>query len=404
MGCAVAPLAGLSCHAFGDLFVLVYFLLALWLVGSVISGSSPKTKLRNSLIAIGVVLAPPVYLYVSSAIETSRRNTAFFEVSTRFQQLCFERAHETIHEQATAMRELVLASEPGPTDRHGVHLFRVFGKTWGAAPITRDASGSAEGVFELRFSYLPERFNTRGTDITFHGMKMQVIDRARGAVLAERFDYMWGANFYRGSQCVGSDWDSENKAFLERVLGPQSPTSKIAGIPSQWQQSITHARLTKVETVDKVLGSGDTKDALPPGSVYDYNHRTIRLKDGEFRMPLYGNEEPLPIIASVSKDDEIAFFMLPLTPKHNWPLYQLRINQRKNTGEALRDTFVLIPPGVDWKNGWGFDKADVSISPSKVSFSIYGAKAKNDSTPAFRNPGRYRKRFVFEAPLREADK
>lgn len=405
MGCAVAPLAGLDCNYIVIAVRLVYVLLALGILGLVLRLSSRETRPRRLLIALAIVLVPPVYLYASSSKEADQRAATFHGASARFEQVCFERAHETIYAQARLMRELVLTPERGPTGAYGFDLF--YGsyrpKTWGSAPITLEASGSQEGVFELRYSYLPDKFIERGTEVTFHGMKMEVVDRASGVVLAERLDYLWGGDFNRGSQCLGSSWYADNNAFAERVLGPQSLDYKVAGGHGRRQQRITQATLTKVEPVDKVLGSDNPRDALPPDSDYDYNNRTIRLKDGAFKMLGYGNAEPIPIVATVSRDGEVTFFMLPQGWVRSRPLRLLLVHQRKSTGEELRNTFVQVPPGVDWSDGWGFDKADVSVSPSKVSFSIYGAKVTDASIPTMYNQGRYRKRFVFEAPLPKAD-
>lgn len=81
----------------------------------------------------------------------------------------------------------------------------------------------------------------------------------------------------------------------------------------------------------------------------------------------------------------------------------LHIHQRKATGEELPNTLAQIPPGVDWKDGWGFENADVDASPSKLTFSIHGGKAKDLSAPSMYNQGRHHQRVVLEAslPVRE---
>ncbi len=225
---------------------------------------------------------------------------------------------------------------------------------------------------------------------------MEIVAKVDDRVLAERLDYLWGEDFNRGAQCLGSSWFDDNTAFAERVLGPKALQSRLAEGRGSRQHRIVKAVLVKTEDVDRTLGGDNQQDALPPGSQYDYNNRTIRLKGGSFRMLGYGNDEPIPIVATTSQEQEVSFFMLPQGWLRNHPIRLLLINTRMETGEELRNTFVQVPPGVNWQNGWGFDKADVSTSLSKVSFAIYGEKDK--STRAFYNQGRYRKRYVFEAP------
>jgi len=274
---------------------------------------------------------------------------------------------------------------------------------WGSVPIKLEATDSQEDTVELRYSYLPEKFVEHGVEVTFHGMKMEVLDHATGAVLAERLDYLWGGDFNRGAQCLGSDWYADNRAFAERVLGPRSPEFSAVEGHGRRQQQIVQATLVRVEDVDKAIGSDNPKDALPPGSEYDYNNRTIRLRDGSFKMLGYRNAEPIPIVATVSEGEQIAFFMLPQGWLRNRPLHLLQIHQRRKTGEELRNTYVQIPPSVDWQDGWGFDKADATATQEVVSFAVYGSKVSDASTPSIYNQGRYRKRFVFEAPLPKAD-
>lgn len=401
MGCAVAPLAGLDCNYIVVAIRLLYIVLAVGLVGLVFRLSSHKTRRRNASLSALIVLIPIGYLYGSASIETDHKTELFHKASARFQQLCFERAHEAIRARAQTVRELVMTPERGPIGAYELDLFFGSGrpKTWGSAPITPIASGAQEGILEIRYSYLPETFIEHGTKVTFHGMKIEVVNLSDDSVLAERLDYLWGTDFNRGSQCLGSSWYADNKAFLERVLGPQSLDYRVAEGHGRRQQRITKAALVKVEDVDKVLGSDNPRDALPPGSDYDYNNRTIRLKGGSFKMLGYGNAEPIPIVASTLTDDGITFFMLPQGWLRNRPLHLLLIHQRTATGEELRNTFIQVPPGSDWESGWGFDKGDVSVSPSRVSFSVYGARAKDKATPTMYNQGRYRKRYVFEAPL-----
>lgn len=186
---------------------------------------------------------------------------------------------------------------------------------------------------------------------------------------------------------------------MERVLGPQSKQSPVAERRGRLRQQFTKAKLIKTEPVDKELPYSTDADALPPGSKYDYNHRTIHLKDGAFEMLGYRNAEPIPIVATVARGDRLFFVMLPHGSLRNRPARQLLIHQRMRTGEEVSNTFIQVPPGVHWQDGWGFDKNDVSLVGGKMTFSIYGEKVRASSTPAHNNRGRYRKRYVFEVAL-----
>jgi hypothetical protein len=232
-----------------------------------------------------------------------------------------------------------------------------------------------------------------------HGVKIEVRDLSNGLVLAERLNFLWGNDFNRGAECLGSAWYQDNQAFVERVIGPQSKEFRVAEGQGRRQQRFVKASLVRSESVDKELTNSSDADALPPGSKYDYNNRTIHLRGGAFRMLGYGNAEPIPIVATVSHEDRVLFLMLPHGFLRNRPARLLLIHQRKPTGEELSNTFVQLPPGVQWQGGWGFDKEDVSLAAGKLGFAIYGERVRSGSEPTHDNRGRYRRRYVFEAAL-----
>jgi len=325
----------------------------------------------------------------------------FLTVNEQFEHLCYEQAYERIGARPQMLNELVVTPEKGPSGAYGFDLF--FGssrpRTWGSVPVVAATAAGAEGAVELRYTYLPQKYEELGRETVIHGVKIEVRDLSDGSVLAERLNFLWGNDFNRGAECLGASWYHDNQAFVERVIGPQSKEFRVAEGHGRRQQQFTKASLVRSEPVDKELRDSSDAEALPPGSKYDYNNRTIHLQDGEFKMLGYGNAEPIPIVATVSQGDRILFVLLPQGFLRNRPARQLLIHQRTRSGEELSNTFVQVPPGVHWQDGWGFDKEDVNVAAGKLTFSMYGEKVRSSSAPAHDNRGRYRRRYVFEAAL-----
>ena len=113
----------------------------------------------------------------------------------------------------------------------------------------------------------------------------------------------------------------------------------------------------------------------------------------------YGNSEPIPIVATIVRQSDLVFVMLPQGWPRNRPVRQLLLHYRKKTGEELSSTFVLVPPGVEWKSGWGIDPNEVEVSDNRLVFKLLGDKATEDGASAMNNEGTYRRRYSFEADL-----
>ncbi|HVE53736.1 MAG TPA: hypothetical protein VNB23_10190 [Ramlibacter sp.] len=234
--------------------------------------------------------------------------------------------------------------------------------------------------------------------VLIHRTKIEVIEPLLGKVLAERVDVLMGPDFNRANLCLASDWYKDNAAFLETVLGPRYIDGPTDMWQSRFRQQPVKARLVATDAVDKALRTSSTREIVPGD--YDYNGRRIRLPGGEFKMLLYGNAEPVPILAVLEQEDRYVFLMLPNADLRDRPLRVILVQERKKDGTEIASTYVQVPPGLDWRGGWGFDRGETRWSQRKLQFALYGNKAEGKAYDA---AGRYRTRYAYEATLPAAD-
>lgn len=349
----------------------------------------------------GVSVALAFGFLPMQGIYTKAVNMRQFEAAhARFHELCYGEAHERIFEKPHHARTIIMNPASGPRGGYGFDLFYGGARpsTWGSMPVLPAGSPATDGSIEVRYTDEPVKFGRGEQEVLIHRVRIEVIEPFLGKVLAERVDFLMGSDFNRANQCLASTWYKDNDAFLERVLGARY----TSGLRNPWQTSgrrqSVQARLVSTEDVDKTLKTPSTHDIVP--GVYDYGKRTIRLPGGAFQMLLYRNAEPVPIIAVLEQEDRYVFLMLPHGELSNWPLRVLLVQERKKDGEEIASTFVQIPPGLDWRDGWGFERAEARWSQRKLQFTLYGNKAEGE---AHLGSGRYGTRYAYEVALPEGD-
>jgi hypothetical protein len=327
------------------------------------------------------------------------------EMHDALSDLCYRSAGEVIGRKASDVNTLYFSP---PSAVKGDWDFELFygtvdlPRTWGGIAVQMSfpevQKVRSPGSYEVRYTSLPVQKKIRGTLVTFHGVRQEVVELASGDVIARRENYMWGEDFNRSSLCLGADWYAGNDGFLERVLGARYKERPRVPTPERY------VKATLVAAVDETVELKDDwyqqKNALPPGSSYDYNSRSITLAGGgRFYMPQFWTNEPIPYAGTIVAADHYVFIMLPNGSWQNWPLRQILLAYRDRQGVARKFVYVQIPPVVDWSNGWGMRAADVTVAQDRVQLSIYGKKVRTGEFSDQSNAGRYHRRYTFTAAL-----
>ncbi len=377
--------------------------------GSVLYGLGPVLTLTLISVAVwvfyavrrpwfrAVFLAAIVAIFVLPRLQS---DIVRHESQVAFERLCYERASEEIIRTSRAVKDLIMLPERGPKGAYEFDLF--YGasrpKRWGSSFVSMESSAKEAGAYEVRHTYLPEMRSIWGTDIVFHGVRIDIYDRTSGQLMGTRTNFQWGMDFNRGQVCLGSDWFDDNQSFIERVIGPRYLELAEAEYLRRMNRRFERARLEAVDEVDVAIPYLTTEALLPAGSKFDYNNRTIWLPNGSFRMMTFSGAEPIPIVATVVLDSQYVFAMLPQGFMQNRPPRQMMFNYRTSAGEHLRDVIALIPPGIDWSPGWGIDPKDIRVEQSRIVFKLLGDKVSGAS--AGRNDGTYRKKYTLVLDLR----
>lgn len=320
--------------------------------------------------------------------------------------VCYSYAHESIYRTVRDVRAL-LTSMPSPIrSRWGGDVFFSNAgppKSWGGMPTqTFGYGGSTDRAYELRYTYTPIERYVLGKKVIFHGVNQQIFDFSTNELMAERSNYIFGGDFNRGRSCLGASWYGGNDSFAERVLGPRYLDQKTGKRqPDRKPETYVKSRLVKIENIE-TRGATTVRsvDALPVGSEYDYNHRTIRLPAGSFYMPSYRNQEPIPIVETIEMPEHYVFVMLPDGWMRSESIRQLLFMYRTKTGELVKSLFVQIPPGYDWTNGWGINPGDIDITDAQITFRLLGKKkVVSEFGYPTRNRGEYFKRYTYVVDL-----
>ncbi|MCY0912412.1 hypothetical protein [Massilia antarctica] len=334
----------------------------------------------------------------------SRRDIAAAQAQhDSFTNLCSESAHESIKRFPRIVKQIYLSESSKVYGAYGFELF--FGVTrarrWAFAELLDGPAAAdrveAPGAYEVRYTYLPVTSNAAGERLQFHGVRQEIIELSTKEVIAERENYIWGKDFNRSSICIDSSWFSGSDNFVDRVLGGRyRDESSHVNTPEKY----TKARILGSVPVDVKLLDVPSQSTLPPGSVFDYNDRKVTLPNGSsFRMPMYGQGEPLPGIATLVDGSDYVFVLLPGGHSRNWPLRQVLLYRRDNAGHPIEKVYVQLPRFVDWSNGWGMRQQDISIENGSVRISVYGMKKRAGEFSDQSNDGRYTMRYDFVAQI-----
>jgi len=320
-------------------------------------------------------------------------------------ELCYQSAGEVVETKATNVNALYFSPRSNVVGDWSFELFYGVNepKKWGAASVHTSTPeinlNRSTGAYEIRYTHIPIERKTGDKVLTFHGVRQEVLELSSGKVIAHRENYIWGHDFNRSTFCLGANWYSGNEAFLERVLGPKYAERSHSLPPEHYIKArLVTAKESKV-TLENYWYQQEK--ALPPGSKYDYNNRTITLPDGKFYMPSYWNAEPISYVATVIQPERYVFVMLPDGHSQNWPLRQLLLSYRDKQGNAIQNIYVQIPPVVDWSNGWGMQPNDVIVEDDRVEFSIYGKKIRTGEYSDQSNAGQYLKTYTFGASINQ---
>lgn len=322
-----------------------------------------------------------------------------------FSDVCYRYAHEIIRRPASDVRTVHVSEESKVRNQWGGDIFYSAAgrpKSWGGIPTQPiEATNTGVGAYELRYRYSPIERSVSGKPNLFHGVIQEVFDRAANEVIAERANYLFGSDFNRSSFCLGANWFADNDSFADRVLGPRYLDQKT-GVRSPIRQPTAYVKARIIKTEPAIVNAVGVRDesALPVGSKYDYNNRTIHLPEGKFYMPSYWNQEPIPIIGTIENDSHYIFVMLPDGGMRSWPIRQLLFMYRTKAGALVKSVFVQIPPGNHWIDGWGINPSDVHVSDTQITFSILGKK-KTGQYFGYRtqNQGEYSERYTYVADL-----
>lgn len=356
--------------------------------------------------AVGIqVVALLIFLSGCGSKGSDRHTDEAGAILDEFSDVCYRYAYEIIRRPATNVRTVHVSDESKVRSQWGGDIFYSAAgrpRSWGGIPTQPiEATNTAMGTYELRYRYVPMERSASGKPIFFHGIVQTIVDRNTNEVIAERSNYLFGGDFNRSSFCLGANWYADNDSFADRVLGPRYLDQKTgARSPVRRPTDYVKARIVKTETtIVKGVGVRD-ESALPTGSKYDYNNRTIHLPEGKFYMPSYWNQEPIPIIGTIEKESHYIFVMLPDGWMRSWPIRQLLFMYRTKTGELVKSVFVQVPPGNHWIDGWGINPSDVLVSDTQITFSILGKKKTGqDFGYPTRNPGEYSQRYTYVADL-----
>lgn len=318
-------------------------------------------------------------------------------------ELCYQSAGEFIETKAINVNALYFSPRSNVVGDWGFELFYGVNepKKWGEVIVHTSTpeikSNRSPGAYEIRYTHIPIERKTRDKVLAFHGVRQEVLELSSGKVIAHRENYIWGSDFNRSTFCLGADWYSGNEAFLERVLGPRYAEHPRSLLPELYiKAKLLTAKESKVKLENYWY---QQEKALPPGSKYDYNNRTITLPDGKFYMPSYRNNEPISYAATVIQAERYVFVMLPGGHSQNWPLRQLLLSYRDKQGNAIQNIYIQIPPVVDWSNGWGMRPSDVVVEEDQVEFSIYGKKIRTGEHSDQNNAGQYLYKYTFTASI-----
>jgi len=320
-------------------------------------------------------------------------------------EICYQSASEVVDTKAINVNTLYFSPRSSVVGDWGFELF--YGtngppKKWGtvsAHSSTPDIKSSrSPGAYEIRYTHTPIERKIGEKVLTFHGVRQEIIELLSEKVIAHRENYIWGRDFNRSTFCLGANWYSGNEEFLERVLGPRYTDRPLSLPPERYiKAKLLTAKDSKV-TLENYWYQ--QKNALPPGSKYDFNKRTITLPDGKFYMPTYWNAEPIRYLATVIQPDRYVFVMHPGGHSQNWPLRQLLLSYRDKQGNAIQNIYIQIPPVVDWSNGWGMHPNDLIVKDDRVEFSIYGKKIRTAGYSDRSNAGQYLQKYTFIASTR----
>lgn len=403
MGCGVAPLVGINCNDINLIWQMIVIAAGFVVLVIVLKKSSRSRVVPNGLIAAVVLTSPFVWTYLSD----KREMRVVRAMHDEFSLICYQQSKEEIRSVPTRMSSLILSPPSGVEGEWGFELF--FGRTgpkreWAGIPIATSVPERQEdrkGMYELRYTHLPQHRVVSGQEMMVHGVLQQVIDLAKNQVIAERQNFIWGRDFNRSAFCLGSRWFEDNDDFAERVLGSRYLDSKTGkprspSKPTQYIRAIQEG----TEVTDVTTRTYQDKEMMPVGGSYDDWNRKIHLPNGAFHMLTYRGDTIMPIVATLERGDGYVFVLLPEGGLRNWPVRKLLFDFRSKTGEQIGKVYVQVPPGVDWTSGWGFDPKDVHITENRITFWLLGKRVRNtDKYGDSNNGGQYAMRYRYVAEM-----
>lgn len=403
MGCGVAALAGLSCDWIAYAILTAYGFLAILVLVLIGKLSDKRNLFRNRIIGTGIILSPFVWGHFSGARELTIIRAQLQE----FQEICYENAHETIHRTTQDLKTLVLSPPSNITYAPNRELF--FGgirpdKWAGREIVTSPDTRTGAGVYELRYTHLPIEREIKGTPTVFHGVHIQIFDREKNEMIAERLNYLWGAGVY----CLGTQelfgWFEGNLDFANRVLGDRYPRR------ARGQERHVKAILVGKEDVDVVL-KPDAIETKPSGGAWVAVDGTYYILEDQLnrdnkdqvgwnpRIANYLKGAPHSFISMAPRKGGYIVMALPHGPVRNRPPLSILFVLLSNEVEEIQRIYVQIPPGIEWTNGWGIDPVDLAASDQTLSFKLYGQKKRVGEYSDQKNEGRYYKRYAYRVEV-----
>lgn len=384
-------------------------------------------------VSCGIGIACCLCLSGCASTESDHYNDKSRKIHDAFSQICYDQTYEWIKRRAGEVTALSVSPPSNAKSEWGGDAFYSaagYPKSWGGLPTTliqtRESgvqqipsstySESTEraieakptapvikkGSFALRYKYIPEERTIEGDVWKFHGVKQQVVDLATEEVIAERSNYLIGGDFNRSFFCLGANWYRGNDGFADRVLGNRYIEEKTGKrYPDPKPEIYLKSILTRTEDVTTKGVINRYENALPAGSIHDYNNRVIILPEGEFYMPSYWNQEPIPIVGTIEKSDRYVFVMTPDSWMRSEPIRQLLFMYRMKNGDLIKSVYVQIPPGIEWVNGWGINPSEITITDSEITFSLLGRKKSERYITPTVNNGTYLRRYTYSASIPE---
>lgn len=323
-----------------------------------------------------------------------------------FSQVCYEHAHEWIKRKAGSVTTLAVSPSSQVSNKWNGDLFYSTGtppRSWRGIPTLSEsppASSGNPGSFALRYIYVPETRTVDKEILTIHGVRMQIVDLVTNEVIAERSNYLFGGDFNRAFYCLSANWYSGNDDFANRVLGHRYIDTKTGEqLPDPKPEIYLKSTLIRTDDVS-IKGVIDLpQKALPAGSTWDYDHRTITLPAGRFGMPSYWNSEPIPIAGTIEMPDYYVFILTPDGWMRSRPIRQLLFMYRKRNGDLMKSIYVQIPPGIEWGDGWGINPSEVTVTDRDITFSLLGRKKAVPYSSPTVNKGTYQRRYIYSVGI-----